>query len=295
MGIPQVPSQVKRGPGEALRAIFAGIGKILMAADRPEQAAAQAQPGGPDGQGSRDPRSAGRAERRPRQGSRRPPRPVPPASPASSRWRSLDQTGNVRLLTPEEVADKVAQMSAAEAAAAPAAEAVAAEAVAVPDAAIADAADLAGGAQADEASWPAETPADTPETDPLGWPAAAVAYDADLGAAAAVSPIGWQAPADAAATNTADQPDTAEAAPAGAAPAQADDATAATPAAASLTAAALPVPGYDDLSLASIRARLRGLDVPQLRLLIDYESANAERPELLGMYARRIEKLESGR
>ena len=284
MGIPQVPSQVKRGPGEALRAIFAGIGKILMAADRPEQAAAQAQPGGPDGQGSRDPRSAGRAERRPRHGSRRPPRPAPQASPASSRWRSLDQTGNVRLLTPEEVADKVARMSAAEAAGA----------VAVPDAAITDAADLADGAQADEAAWPSETPADTPEPDPLGWPAAAVAYEADLGDAA-VSPVGWQAPADPAATHTADQPDTAEAAPAGAAPPQADDATAATPRAASLTAAELPLPGYDDLSLASIKARLRGLDVPQLRLLIDYENANAERPELLGMYARRIEKLESGR
>jgi hypothetical protein len=56
----------------------------------------------------------------------------------------------------------------------------------------------------------------------------------------------------------------------------------------------LPLANYDDLSLASIRARLRGLDVSQLRVLAAYESKNAERPEVLGMFERRIEKLEAG-
>jgi hypothetical protein len=56
----------------------------------------------------------------------------------------------------------------------------------------------------------------------------------------------------------------------------------------------LPLASYDDLSLASIRARLRGLDVSQLRILADYESKNAERPEVLGMFERRISKLEAG-
>jgi hypothetical protein len=55
----------------------------------------------------------------------------------------------------------------------------------------------------------------------------------------------------------------------------------------------LPLANYDDLSLASIRARLRGLDVSQLRILAEYESKNAERPEVLGMFERRIEKLEA--
>jgi hypothetical protein len=59
-------------------------------------------------------------------------------------------------------------------------------------------------------------------------------------------------------------------------------------------AAALPLPNYDGLSLASIRARLRGLDVAQLKVLLDYEAANAERTEVLGMFERRIEKLEAG-
>jgi hypothetical protein len=36
------------------------------------------------------------------------------------------------------------------------------------------------------------------------------------------------------------------------------------------------------------------LDVGQLRVLLDYEAANAERAEFLGMFERRIEKLEAG-
>ena len=59
-------------------------------------------------------------------------------------------------------------------------------------------------------------------------------------------------------------------------------------------AADLPLPNYDTLSLASIRARLRGLDVAQLKVLLDYEATNAERTEVLGMFERRIEKLEAG-
>jgi hypothetical protein len=59
-------------------------------------------------------------------------------------------------------------------------------------------------------------------------------------------------------------------------------------------AADLPLPNYDALSLASIRARLRGLDVAQLKVLLDYEAAAAERAEVLRMFERRIEKLEAG-
>jgi hypothetical protein len=64
--------------------------------------------------------------------------------------------------------------------------------------------------------------------------------------------------------------------------------------AADATAQVLPLIQYDSLSLGSLRARLRGLDVAQLRVLLDYERRNAERPEVLGMFERRIEKLESG-
>ena len=59
-------------------------------------------------------------------------------------------------------------------------------------------------------------------------------------------------------------------------------------------AVSLPLPNYDALSLASIRARLRGLDVAELRVLLDYEAVNAERADVLGMLERRIQKLEAG-
>jgi hypothetical protein len=60
-----------------------------------------------------------------------------------------------------------------------------------------------------------------------------------------------------------------------------------------VTPAALPLADYDSLTLPSIRARLRGLDVGQLKVLLNYEATNAERPEILRMYERRIEKIES--
>jgi len=66
------------------------------------------------------------------------------------------------------------------------------------------------------------------------------------------------------------------------------------PIGASLVIHALPLPGYDTLSVASIRARLRGLDFDQLQALLLHEQKNAERPEIIAMIARRIEKLESG-
>jgi hypothetical protein len=141
MAIPQVPEQLRRGPTVALRAVFAGIGRILMAADRPQAAAS-------------------------------PPATNPEGSTVSgSRWRSLDQTGNVRLLSAEDAAAEVTTAPAA---------------------------------------------------------------------------------------------------------------------------SSLPLAAYDELSLASIRARLRYLDTAQLRVLADYERRNAERPEVLGMLERRIDKLEAG-
>lgn len=55
-----------------------------------------------------------------------------------------------------------------------------------------------------------------------------------------------------------------------------------------------PIPGYDDFSLASLRARLRGLSVSQLDQLIDYEKAHANRAEVVTLFERRIAKLKVG-
>ncbi|HYZ56204.1 MAG TPA: hypothetical protein VE733_22255 [Streptosporangiaceae bacterium] len=54
-----------------------------------------------------------------------------------------------------------------------------------------------------------------------------------------------------------------------------------------------PIPNYEQLSLASLRARLRGLTLAGVRELIDYERAHAGRQDVIAMYERRVAKLES--
>jgi hypothetical protein len=56
--------------------------------------------------------------------------------------------------------------------------------------------------------------------------------------------------------------------------------------------AGLPVAGYDGLSLASLRARLRNLDAEQVRALLDYERLAANRADVVTMFEHRIAKLE---
>ena len=48
---------------------------------------------------------------------------------------------------------------------------------------------------------------------------------------------------------------------------------------------------YAELSVASLRARLRMLDATQFRMLLDYEQAHAARPAVITMFERRIAKL----
>ena len=56
----------------------------------------------------------------------------------------------------------------------------------------------------------------------------------------------------------------------------------------------LPVPNYDDLSVASLRARLRNLSADQISQLIDYEKSHAGRADVITMFERRIAKLAGG-
>ncbi len=58
--------------------------------------------------------------------------------------------------------------------------------------------------------------------------------------------------------------------------------------------AALPIAGYDELSLPSLRARLRNLDVEQLQVIVDYERTHANRADVVTMFERRIVKLNDG-
>ncbi|MEP7025421.1 MAG: hypothetical protein ABJB47_16805 [Actinomycetota bacterium] len=82
----------------------------------------------------------------------------------------------------------------------------------------------------------------------------------------------------------------AEAAPPGSPPAaeaasHADDAAA---------GGALPLANYDELSLPSLRARMRVLDPAQLRALVEYENSHAGRPDVVSMFERRITRIENG-
>jgi hypothetical protein len=54
-----------------------------------------------------------------------------------------------------------------------------------------------------------------------------------------------------------------------------------------------PLPNYDELSVASLRARLRNLDVSRVRQLAEYERAHAARADVITMFERRIAKLEA--
>jgi hypothetical protein len=58
--------------------------------------------------------------------------------------------------------------------------------------------------------------------------------------------------------------------------------------------AALPMANYDTLTVASLRARLRTLTVPQLKVLVEYEKAHQGREEVTGMFERRIAKIVAG-
>jgi hypothetical protein len=58
-------------------------------------------------------------------------------------------------------------------------------------------------------------------------------------------------------------------------------------------ASALPLANYDELSVASLRARLRNLSVEQLTQLIGYEKGHAGRADVIAMFERRIAKVES--
>ena len=55
-----------------------------------------------------------------------------------------------------------------------------------------------------------------------------------------------------------------------------------------------PLPNYGELSIASLRARLRNLDIGQVRQLAEYEKGHAGRADVIAMFERRIAKLEAG-
>ncbi|GGS65804.1 hypothetical protein GCM10010156_25950 [Planobispora rosea] len=54
-----------------------------------------------------------------------------------------------------------------------------------------------------------------------------------------------------------------------------------------------PLPGYAELTVASLRARMRGKSAEQIKELIEYEKATSARPEVVRMYENRLTKIET--
>ena len=103
-------------------------------------------------------------------------------------------------------------------------------------------------------------------------------------APAAPAPATSAAPAAAAETVAAETAAPAKPAAAKTAPSK--------PRASKATAGTPPIPHYPELSVASLRARMRGLDAGQLSELLSYERAHENRDNVIAMFERRVAKLE---
>jgi hypothetical protein len=318
MPLPQVNDRLKEVPAQALRTIFASIGQLLLIADRLRARAAGQLSGSGDATAARPSDQAAAAA---------PPAAAPPATHAApaatpaqdagdARWRTLDKTGNVRLLDGEEEQeeDLAVPGPASQATAEPVAAAAeytpteVVPAVSVPPEPAAPEPPLAGTAASSPAGLTPDVPtpagltADVPAPADLIPDAPAPAHvpapanltpDAPAPAQADLDPAEPAEPAPAGLTST----EPADPTPAG--PAYGDRARAGlTPAESAappaLAGETLPVPNYDQLTVASLRARLRVLDTTQVQVLLDYEKAHEGRPAVVTMFERRLTKLSEG-
>ena len=132
-------------------------------------------------------------------------------------------------------------------------------------------------------SWPAAATKTAPATKATATTRATAATKPAPAAKATTKP----APAAKATATTKSAPATKPAARAKPAPA----AKAAPPAKPAPTAP--PLPGYDDLSLPSLRARLRTLDATGITAMLDYEKTHARRDEVISMLERRLAKIST--
>jgi hypothetical protein len=260
MPLPQVNDRLKEIPAQALRTVFATIGQLLLVADRLRARAAEQLSGSGEATATRPADHAPAPAPAPP-----PPAPAKPASPArpdaeTSRWRSLDKTGNVRVLDGGEEQDD---------------EDVPGATAAVPE--------------------PAAAPAPSAEYTPTEVVPAVSVPDEPAPAEPAQAEPAMQEAEPAPAEVTAEEPLPAEPAPAEPAPAQPamQQEAAPTPPATAL-GEDLPVPNYDQLSVASLRARLRVLDAGQVQTLLDYENAHESRPAVITLFERRLIKLGEG-
>ena len=332
MPLPQVNDRLKEIPAQALRTLFATVGQLILVADRFRARAAEQLSGSDESTATR-PADQAPAEAAPV----RPPAPRTAAAQdaESARWRSLDKTGNVRLLHGNEEQDaEDLDASVTPSATGPSSPAPAfSEPVTPAPEPVPAPVEYTPTEPVPAVPTPAESqPADPAVPDPAGFavpesavpqPADPVVPDpADLAIPEPAEPavqtrptspchslptrsdpadLAVPQPAEPAVPDPADLavPQPAEPAvpdPAGLAPVEApaetapDGPTTAEPA----PGAAPPIPNYDQLTVPSLRARLRGLDADGVQALLDYEKAHEGRPAVITMFERRLIKLSEG-
>jgi len=280
MRVPQVSERIKEAPAQALRGVFAGIGQLLLITDKLRNKT----PAGQD---------------------------VPRAPTPEPSETVTDVTVTNPAGQREETAAAPAEPVAAEpvaAGAAPAKPAAAKPATAkrTPDTAKPTAAKTAPARRA--AAKPASAQPASAEPPKPPKPQSTRDFDktgnvrllgGDEGSPLDATGSGSTAPSVSTEPITAPEPvSAATAAPVSAATAAPVGAAAAAPVSApepegKPADSAPPLPNYDELSVASLRARLRNLDVAQVRQLADYERAHAARADVVTMFERRIVKLEA--
>ena len=263
MRVPQVSERIKEAPAQALRGVFAGIGQLLLISDKLRNKASHQ-----DVARARTPRAtetvtdttvtrpAGRGAA------------APAGSPAAKRAQAAP-------------AGAAAAAAAAGPAAAAAGPGAAKPGVAKPGAARRTAAKPA-------AAKPAGGKPVTPK--PATKPATPRRTAAKAAAAESAAAAGEAAPRPPKRQSTRDLDKTGNVR---LLDETAGSASAVAPEPAAAAAVAAPLPNYDELSVASLRARLRNLDVTQVRQLAEYERAHAARADVLTMFERRVAKLEA--
>ena len=246
MPIPQVNDRIKEAPAVMLRAVFAGVGQLLLAADK-----VRARAVGTGWPADRDtPKGQARAQ---------------------SRWHTLD---DVRGRTVPLARERTHSHN---------------HSAEHPSAGSPDSA-TAGPATATQER-PASSTAATPTPVTPAKPAERAVAPAEPAAAKPTAASKPKAAKPKAAKPTAVAKPAVGAKPTAAAKPAARPAAHTGPTARSESAAgAAPLPGYDDLSLPSLRARLRGLDTATLRAALAYEKAHAHRDDVITMFERRLAK-----
>jgi len=259
MRVPQVSERIKEAPAQALRGVFAGIGQLLLISDKLRNKASH--------------QDVARA---------RTPRATETVTDTTV-TRPAGQGGAAAAGPP---AAARAEAAPAGAAAAAAAAPVAGPAPAAGPGAAKPGTAKPGAARRTPAKPVAAKPAGgkpvTPK--PATKPATPRRTAAKAAAAESAAAAGEAAPRPPKRQSTRDLDKTGNVRLLGE---TAGSAAAAAPVAA-------PLPNYDELSVPSLRARLRNLDVTQVRQLAEYERAHAARADVLTMFERRVAKLEAG-